>query len=155
MSRRSVDVMLVLLIIMMLIAPMLQQGVSGEAAAASTTADKPETQEQTVVAVTSDRRLYLERRPIQDGRNCKPRSRRLMETKKGRIVLIKGDEEGAPYSAIMNAWIACVEPTSRTSASSRNARSAEPGWEASDGTRPQALRRGRELKGGGAPRART
>ncbi|HSP91840.1 MAG TPA: biopolymer transporter ExbD [Vicinamibacterales bacterium] len=96
-----VDVMLVLLIIMMLIAPMLQQGVSVRLPQASNTADKPETQDQTVVAVTSDRRLYLNGVPIQEG-ELQTKIQTLMETKKEKIVLIKGDEE-APYSAIMNA----------------------------------------------------
>ena len=95
-----VDVMLVLLIIMMLIAPMLQQGVSVKLPQASNTADKPETQEQTVVAVTSDKRLYLNGVPIQEG-ELQSKIQTLMETKKEKIVLIKGDEE-APYSAIMN-----------------------------------------------------
>jgi biopolymer transport protein TolR len=95
-----VDVMLVLLIIMMLIAPMLQQGVSVKLPQASNTADKPETQDQTVVAVTSDRRLYLNGVPIQEG-ELQSKIQTLMETKKEKIVLIKGDEE-APYSAIMN-----------------------------------------------------
>jgi biopolymer transport protein ExbD len=96
-----VDVMLVLLIIMMLIAPMLQQGVSVRLPQAANTADKPETQDQTVVAVTSDRRLYLNGVPIQEG-ELQTKIQTLMETKKEKIVLIKGDEE-APYSAIMNA----------------------------------------------------
>ena len=96
-----VDVMLVLLIIMMLIAPMLQQGVSVKLPQASNTADKPETQDQTVVAVTSDKRLYLNGVPIQEG-ELQTKVQTLMETKKEKIVLIKGDEE-APYSAIMNA----------------------------------------------------
>jgi biopolymer transport protein TolR len=95
-----VDVMLVLLIIMMLIAPMLQQGVSVKLPQASNTADKPETQDQTVVAVTSDRRLYLNGVPIQEG-ELQSKIQTLMETKKEKIVLIKGDEE-APYSAIMS-----------------------------------------------------
>jgi len=95
-----VDVMLVLLIIMMLIAPMLQQGVSVKLPQASNTADKPETQDQTVVAVTSDKRLYLNGVPIQEG-ELQSKIQTLMETKKEKIVLIKGDEE-APYSAIMN-----------------------------------------------------
>jgi biopolymer transport protein ExbD len=95
-----VDVMLVLLIIMMLIAPMLQQGVSVKLPQASNTADKPETQDQTVVAVTSDKRLYLNGVPIQEG-ELQSKIQTLMETKKERIVLIKGDEE-APFSAIMN-----------------------------------------------------
>ena len=54
-----VDVMLVLLIIMMLIAPMLQKGVDVKLPTAANTVDKPETQEQTVVAVTADGRLHL------------------------------------------------------------------------------------------------
>ncbi|MGE5200017.1 MAG: ExbD/TolR family protein [Rhodospirillaceae bacterium] len=96
-----VDVMLVLLIIMMLIAPMLQQGVSVKLPQASNTADKPETQDQTVVAVTSDKRLYLNGVPIQEG-ELQSKIQTLMETKKEKVVLIKGDEE-APYSAIMSA----------------------------------------------------
>jgi biopolymer transport protein TolR len=96
-----VDVMLVLLIIMMLIAPMLQQGVSVKLPQASNTADKPETQDQTVVAVTADKRLYLNGVPIQEG-ELQAKIQTLMESKKEKVVLIKGDEE-APYSAIMNA----------------------------------------------------
>ena len=46
-----IDVMLVLLIIMMIIAPMLQKGVDVKLPTASNTQDKPETQDQTVVAV--------------------------------------------------------------------------------------------------------
>ena len=45
-----VDVMLVLLIIMMLIAPMLQKGVPVTLPLAANTVDKPDTQDQTVVA---------------------------------------------------------------------------------------------------------
>ena len=96
-----VDVMLVLLIIMMLIAPMLQQGVSVKLPQASNTADKPETQDQTVVAVTADKRLYLNGVPTQEG-ELRNQIQTLMETRKEKVVLIKGDEE-APYSAIMNA----------------------------------------------------
>jgi biopolymer transport protein ExbD len=95
-----VDVMLVLLIIMMLIAPMLQQGVPVKLPQASNTADKPETQEQTVVAVTSDKRLYLNGIPVQEG-DLRNQIQTLMETRKEKVVLIKGDED-APYSAIMN-----------------------------------------------------
>jgi biopolymer transport protein TolR len=91
----------VLLIIMMLIAPMLQQGVSVKLPQAANTADKPETQDQTVVAVTSDKRLYLNGVPVQDT-DLRSQIQTLMESKKEKIVLIKGDED-APYSAIMNA----------------------------------------------------
>ena len=54
-----VDVMLVLLIIMMIVAPMLQKGVDVKLPTAANTVDKPETQDQTVVAVTADGRLFL------------------------------------------------------------------------------------------------
>jgi len=46
-----VDVMLVLLIIMMLIAPLLQQGVAVTMPEAAKTGEKPDTQDQTVVAI--------------------------------------------------------------------------------------------------------
>ena len=96
-----VDVMLVLLIIMMLIAPMLQQGVSVKLPQAANTADKPETQEQTVVAITSDKRLYLNGIPVLES-DLRTQIQTLMESRKEKLVLIKGDED-APYSAIMNA----------------------------------------------------
>ena len=48
-----VDVMLVLLIIMMLVAPMLQKGVDVKLPLAANTADKPDNDKQTVVAVDS------------------------------------------------------------------------------------------------------
>jgi biopolymer transport protein TolR len=54
-----VDVMLVLLIIMMLVAPMLQQGVSLRLPTATNTVDKPETQEQTVLAISKDKSFYI------------------------------------------------------------------------------------------------
>jgi biopolymer transport protein TolR len=96
-----VDVMLVLLIIMMLIAPMLQQGVPVKLPQAANTADKPETQDQTVVAVDANRQMYLNGIRVQEG-DLRSQIQALMETKKEKVVLIKGDED-APYSAIMNA----------------------------------------------------
>ena len=96
-----VDVMLVLLIIMMLIAPMLQQGVPVKLPQASNTADKPETQDQTVVAVDANKQLYLNGIRVQEG-DLRSQIQTLMETRKEKVVLIKGDED-APYSAIMNA----------------------------------------------------
>ena len=45
-----VDVMLVLLIIMMIVAPMLQKGVDVRLPVAANSANKPETQDQTVLA---------------------------------------------------------------------------------------------------------
>ena len=46
-----VDVMLVLLIIMMIVAPLLQKGADVKLPVAAYSSDKPETQDQTVVAV--------------------------------------------------------------------------------------------------------
>src|SRR5512135_1158982 len=96
-----VDVMLVLLIIMMLIAPMLQKGVDVKLPQASNTADKPETQDQTVVAVTADKRFYLNTMPVRED-DLTQKVNEALKSKKEKIVLIKGDEE-APYSAIMAA----------------------------------------------------
>ena len=54
-----VDVMLVLLIIMMLIAPMLQQGVAVTLPEAGNTVAKPDTQNQTVVAIDSANQFWV------------------------------------------------------------------------------------------------
>ena len=54
-----VDVMLVLLIIMMLIAPMLQQGVDVKLPSRRTRADKPDTQDQTVIAIDAINHFYV------------------------------------------------------------------------------------------------
>ena len=58
-----VDVMLVLLIIMMIVAPLLQQGVDVKLPRPSNTVDKPETQDQTVVAIARDKSMYVNARP--------------------------------------------------------------------------------------------
>jgi biopolymer transport protein ExbD len=54
-----VDVMLVLLIIVMLIAPMLQKGVDITLPVADNSGDKPDTNDQTVVAIDAQSRLYV------------------------------------------------------------------------------------------------
>jgi biopolymer transport protein ExbD len=96
-----VDVMLVLLIIMMLIAPMLQKGVPVTLPVADNTVDKPETQNQTVVAVDSKNKFYVD--GIQVERTMMAdRVKTKLEDKTERIVLIKGDQD-ASYSAIMAA----------------------------------------------------
>ncbi len=96
-----VDVMLVLLIIMMLIAPMLQKGVPVVLPLADNTVDKPETQDQTVVAVDSSNQFYVDGIKIE--RNLMAdRVKTKLEDKSERIVLIKGDQN-ASYSAIMTA----------------------------------------------------
>ena len=62
-----VDVMLVLLIIMMIVAPLLQQGVSLKLPQATNTTEKPETSDQTVLAITPDKRLWLNTLPVAPG----------------------------------------------------------------------------------------
>ena len=96
-----VDVMLVLLIIMMLVAPMLQKGVDVKLPEAGNTVDKPETQEQTVVAVDSANRFWVN--GVQVGRQeFAGRVRDALEDRSERVVLIKGDQD-ASYAAIMEA----------------------------------------------------
>lgn len=94
-----VDVMLVLLIIMMLVAPMLQKGVDVRLPEASNTADKPETQEQTVLAVTADRRYYVNGIQVPENELLN-RIQTALEEKREKVILIKGDTD-APYSSIM------------------------------------------------------
>ena len=96
-----VDVMLVLLVIMMLIAPMLQKGVDVRLPQATNSADKPETQDQTVVAIAADRRMYLNAVPIRED-DLRQKIVEVLETKKEKIVLIKADVD-APYSSVMAA----------------------------------------------------
>ena len=96
-----VDVMLVLLIIMMLIAPMLQKGVPVTLPLADNTVDKPETQDQTVVAVDSKNNFWVDGLQVERSTMAE-RVRTKLEDKSERIVLIKGDQD-ASYSAIMTA----------------------------------------------------
>jgi len=96
-----VDVMLVLLIIMMIVAPLLQQGVSVKLPVATNTVEKPDTQEQTVLAIDSNRRLYLNAVPVVKD-DLQRRVTEILENKKDRIVIIKADED-VEYSAVMDA----------------------------------------------------
>ncbi|HET7218892.1 MAG TPA: biopolymer transporter ExbD, partial [Vicinamibacterales bacterium] len=96
-----VDVMLVLLIIMMLVAPMLQRGVDVKLPVAANTMDKPETQEQTVLAVDARDRFYINGIEIPRAEMA-DRVKAALEEKTERIVLIKGDTD-ASYRAIMAA----------------------------------------------------
>jgi biopolymer transport protein TolR len=96
-----VDVMLVLLIIMMLVAPLLQQGVNVRLPTAANTVDKPETQGQTVVAIASNKAMYLNAKQVQEG-DLGRRINELLENQKEKIVLIKADEE-VEYGAVMAA----------------------------------------------------
>ena len=96
-----VDVMLVLLIIMMLVAPLLQQGVSVKLPTAANTTDKPDVQDQAVLAIGPDKHMYLQAQPIQEG-DLARRITEFLENKKEKIVVIKADEE-VEYSAVMAA----------------------------------------------------
>jgi biopolymer transport protein TolR len=96
-----VDVMLVLLIIMMLVAPMLQQGVPVTLPEAGNTVDKPDTQEQTVVAITADKRFWVNGVVVADSEFLS-RVQQAVDGTKDRIVIIKGDQD-APYGTIMQA----------------------------------------------------
>jgi biopolymer transport protein ExbD len=96
-----VDVMLVLLIIMMIVAPLLQQGVSVKLPTAANTTEKPDTQDQTVLAIDANKRLYLNTVPVQSG-DLRRRVEEVLEGKKDRIVIIKADQD-VEYSAVMDA----------------------------------------------------
>lgn len=96
-----VDVMLVLLIIVMIVAPMLQKGVDVNLPTAANTVDKPETQEQTVVAVTADGRLHLNSMAVPDAELAQ-RVQDVLDTKKEKIVYLKADQD-ASYGRVMAA----------------------------------------------------
>ncbi|MGE0450689.1 MAG: biopolymer transporter ExbD [Vicinamibacterales bacterium] len=94
-----VDVMLVLLIIMMLIAPMLQQGVSLTLPTADNTVDKPESADQTVIAIAANKSVYLNAKPVAES-ELATRVTEILESKIEKIVLIRADEE-VEYGAVM------------------------------------------------------
>jgi biopolymer transport protein TolR len=96
-----VDVMLVLLIIMMLVAPMLQRGVDVRLPMAANTADKPETQQQTVLHVDARDKFYVNGLEVSKA-GMADRVKNALEEKTERVVLIKGDTD-ASYRAIMAA----------------------------------------------------
>jgi len=96
-----VDVMLVLLIIMMLVAPMLQRGVDVRLPVAANTADKPETQQQTVLHVDARDKFYVNGLEVSRA-GMADRVKDALEEKTERVVLIKGDTD-ASYKAIMAA----------------------------------------------------
>jgi biopolymer transport protein TolR len=96
-----VDVMLVLLIIMMIVAPLLQKGADVKLPLAANTAEKPETQDQTVLAVDKNDRYYINGLPVRK-EELRTKMEEVLEDKKERIVLIKADED-ARYAAVMDA----------------------------------------------------
>jgi biopolymer transport protein ExbD len=96
-----VDVMLVLLIIMMLVAPLLNQGAPVKLPLADNTQPKPSTKDQTVVAISADRGLYLNAKPISKS-DLASKITEALEDKKEKIVLIKADTD-VNYGAVMDA----------------------------------------------------
>ena len=96
-----VDVMLVLLIIMMVITPMLQQGISVRLPLASNTIPKPDTQEQTTVAIGSGGEVYVNAKPVR-GADLSKKLAEVLENKKDKVVFIRADQE-AKYSDVMDA----------------------------------------------------
>ncbi len=96
-----VDVMLVLLIIMMIVAPLLQKGAPVRLPTATNSVDKPETQDQTVVAVAANGDYYVNGIPTPDS-DLRRRVEEILEDKTEKIVLIKADEDAA-YGKVMEA----------------------------------------------------
>jgi biopolymer transport protein TolR len=94
-----VDVMLVLLIIMILIAPLAQSGANVTLPAARNIANKPDTQQQTVVAITAARQYFVDGKVVPDALLLS-RIQESLESKAERTVYLKADAN-APYSAIM------------------------------------------------------
>jgi biopolymer transport protein TolR len=93
--------MLVLLIIMMLVAPMLQQGVAVTLPETVYRTEKPDTQDQTVVAVDAVNHYYVNAIPVSKD-DLATRVQTALEDKKEKIVYLRGDKD-AKYSAIMDA----------------------------------------------------
>jgi biopolymer transport protein TolR len=94
-----VDVMLVLLIIMMLVAPLMQQGVPVKLPVASNYVDKPETNNQTVIAIAANKTVYLNAKFIATEELGK-RVEDALKDKTEKIVLIKADQE-VDYASVM------------------------------------------------------
>ena len=96
-----VDVMLVLLIIMMIVAPLLQKGADVKLPLAANTAEKPETQDQTVLAIRNDGGLFINAVPVQSG-DLRRRMEEIFESKTEKLVIIKADED-VEYRHVMDA----------------------------------------------------
>jgi len=85
----------------MLVAPMLQKGVDVKLPLAANTADKPESDQQTVLAVDARDKFYVNSILVPRAEMA-DRVKLALEEKTERIVLIKGDTD-ASYRAIMAA----------------------------------------------------
>jgi biopolymer transport protein ExbD len=96
-----VDGMLVLRSIMMIGAPMLQQGGLRRLPKATNTQSKPESAEQTVLAIAANRSLYLNSRPVQES-ELATKINEILETRAEKIVIIRADTE-VDYGTVMAA----------------------------------------------------
>lgn len=96
-----VDVMLVLLIIMMLVAPMLEQGVSVKLPRAANATDKPQSQDQTIVAIAANKATYVNAQPVTEA-ELGQRVADILASKNEKIVIIRADAE-VEYGAVMTA----------------------------------------------------
>ena len=96
-----VDVMLVLLIIMMLIAPMLEEGVSVKLPTANNAVDKPQSADQTIVAIGANKAMYVNARQVPE-QELGLKVQELLESKSEKIVIIKADQD-VEYGAVMAA----------------------------------------------------
>ena len=94
-----VDVMLVLLIIMMLVAPLLQNAVKLTLPVAGHTGDKPDTQDQTVVYIDANSKLYVNAIETLE-QDVVAKITNALEDQGSKVVYLKGDKN-APYGAIM------------------------------------------------------
>jgi biopolymer transport protein ExbD len=86
---------------MMIVAPLLQQGVSLTLPIATNSTEKPETQEDTVVAITADGRFHLNGRAVPEG-DLRRQVEEALEAKTQRIIVLKVDEDAA-YGSVMVA----------------------------------------------------
>ena len=94
-----VDVMLVLLIIMMIVAPMLTQGGILVLPEAVNSSPKPDTSDQTVVAIDKNGAFYVNSLPVAEA-DVITRLKSAIESKADRTVYLKGDVD-VKYGAIM------------------------------------------------------
>ena len=85
----------------MLFRSLLQQGVALTLPIANNSSEKPETQEDTVVAITADGRFHVNGQAVQEG-DLRRRVEEALEQKKQRILIIRADED-AEYSSVMQA----------------------------------------------------
>jgi biopolymer transport protein ExbD len=80
---------------------MLEQGVPINLPPAANSVEKPQSQEQTIIAISAQRLIYLNAKPVTEG-ELVTKVNEALEGKAARTVLIKADEE-VDYGAVMAA----------------------------------------------------